>query len=412
MLRANLIKRFKHVRKQTEILCQPLAIEDYVIQAMADVSPPKWHLAHTSWFFETFILIPFVKNYPVFHPDYHYLFNSYYESQGSFFPREQRGLLARPGVEEIYCYRRHVDQHLLELLDSTNETAFLSLLFTLELGIQHEQQHQELLLMDIKYNASINPLRPAYAKFSEPLASVSPLAIAWQEFSSGLYSIGYDGPNFAFDNESPQHQVHLSAFKIRNRLVTNAEYLAFMHDLGYRRPDYWLSDGWQQVKQQHWSAPLYWEQREGSWWTMTLQGMRPLIMDQPVCHISFYEADAFARWAKARLPSEAEWEVAASQVDPKGNFLETARFHPQITSGKDFFGDVWEWTASAYAPYPGFRPFPGAFAEYNSKFACNQFVLRGGCIITPESHIRLSYRNFFYPHQRWPFTGIRLARDV
>lgn len=409
MKRAQLIARLQQVRQETENLCQPLAVEDYVIQAMADVSPAKWHLAHVSWFFETFILQTFFPGYHSFNSYYQQLFNSYYESLGEYFPRAQRGLLSRPTVQQVYDYRHHIDNHLLELLDKVEEQQLLKFKFVMELGLQHEQQHQELLLMDIKYNLALNPLRPAY-NTNKLIDKVKKTQSLWLEFPAGLYQIGYSGQDFAFDNETPRHQVYLNAFKIQDHLVSNQEYLEFMKERGYQKPEYWLSDGWQWVKKELWQAPLYWEKQQGQWWQMTLNGMQPLVLEEPVCHISFYEANAYANWAKARLPAEAEWEVAAEQQPLQGHFLESRLYQPQ--SQAPFFGELWQWTRSAYAPYPGYQAFPGALAEYNSKFACNQFVLRGGCIITPQSHLRRSYRNFFYPHQRWPFTGIRLARDL
>ncbi|MGB1274614.1 MAG: ergothioneine biosynthesis protein EgtB [Nannocystaceae bacterium] len=410
-----LAARYQDVRAATLALCETLEVEDYVIQSMADVSPTKWHLAHTSWFFETFVLGPYRRGYPRFAPSYEYLFNSYYNAVGAQFPRHRRGLLARPTVAEVKAYRRHVDEHMAAFLGSghASEEALARVL----LGLHHEQQHQELMLMDIKHVFFTNPLRPALSS-SAAVASTAPApALTWHSGPTAASFIGHSGPGFCFDNETPRHQVLVPEFALASRCVTNAEYLEFMTDGGYGRSDLWLSDGWAQLQSQGWGAPLYWEQRDGAYWHMTLGGMKPVDPHAPVVHVSLYEADAYARWAGARLATEAEWEVMAAQLgDPRrGNFVESGRLHPTALTpqapGAQLFGDVWEWTGSAYLPYPRYQPLPGAVGEYNGKFMSGQMVLRGGCCVTPASHIRASYRNFFPPQSRWPFTGIRLAKD-
>jgi len=415
----NLSQRYRQVRQFTERLCQPLATEDYVIQAMPDVSPPKWHLAHTSWFFETFILTSALSDYHSYDPSYGYLFNSYYIAAGEQHSRSKRGLLSRPTVEETYRYRASVDQHMITLLEGFHTEEYHRWAPLIELGLHHEQQHQELLLTDVKYNFGCNPLRPAYAEVGtthQPLA-VAPLK--WAGFLEGVYRIGHDRNRFAFDNESPRHRSFVEAFELASRLITNGEYLAFIADRGYERPEFWLSMGWDAVQREGWRAPLYWEQRDGVWWIMTLSGMRPMQHAEPVCHVSYYEADAYARWAGARLPTEEEWEVAAMRVPITGNFVEDWALHPvsirdtESTSPlAQMFGDVWEWTQSHYSPYPGFFPASGALGEYNGKFMANQFVLRGGSCATSASHIRPTYRNFFPAEARWQFMDIRLAKTI
>ncbi|CAD5108736.1 ergothioneine biosynthesis protein EgtB [Zestomonas carbonaria] len=410
-------ERLRRVRAVSERLCAPLAVEDHVIQSMPDVSPPKWHLAHVSWFFEAFLLKPYLPGYRTPEPLYDLLFNSYYETHGTPFPRIRRGLLSRPTVAEVLDFRRHVDAGLAELLAAPPAEHADEIARRLELGLHHEQQHQELLLMDIKHILAQNPLCPAYRR-DLPVAPPAPAQQpGWHAWPAGLYETGHAGDGFAFDCEQPRHRVFLDAFALARWPVSNGDYLAFIMDGGYARPELWLADGWAHIQQEGWLAPLYWRHGEDGWQEFTLGGLCPLDDQAPVCHLSFYEADAYARWAGARLPSEAEWEVAAQAASPTGNFLDSDYLHPLATAPQgegpqQLFGDVWEWTASAYRPYPGFRPLPGSLGEYNGKFMSGQMVLRGGCCATPADHIRASYRNFFYPHQRWPFTGLRLAREA
>ncbi len=409
--REPVLRRYREIRADTERLAAPLATEDYVVQAMADVSPPKWHLAHVTWFFENFIAAPYARDFAPFHPGFAHLFNSYYETVGTFFPRVQRGLLARPTVEEVYRYRAHVDCVIVDVIDTVGDECWPEVARRIELGLHHEQQHQELLLTDLKYNFAFNPLRPAYQ--NESALSGPPSAagqLGWSEFDAGIRLIGYDGRDFAFDNERPRHRVFLEPFRLADRRVTNAEYLAFIDDDGYARPELWLSEGWKTVKERGWAAPLYWERIDGEWWSMTLSGMRRVDLHEPTCHVSYYEADAYAHWAGKRLPTEAEWETAAAGAAVEGNFRESGRLHPAPErGGGGFYGDVWEWTSSGYAPYPGFRPLEGSLGEYNGKFMANQYVLRGGSCATPVAHVRRTYRNFFYGPDRWQFMGIRLA---
>ncbi len=410
----SLIDRFAAVRAQSEALTAPLEIEDYGVQPMDDASPPKWHLAHTSWFFETFLLAPFKPGYEPFNGAYEHLFNSYYNGVGKPFPRPRRGHLSRPTVAEVKAYRRHVDEAMLALL-RTAESAEVSARTTL--GLHHEQQHQELLLTDLKYNFGHNPLAPAYSE-------VPPLGLAdedgehpgFSSYDGGLVQIGVPAhSDFHFDNEAPAHSVFLAPYSLSNRVVTCDEYLAFMADGGYHTPSLWLSDGWAWVQAQQIEAPLYWSRRDEQWWEYRLSGLAAVDGRLPVTHISGYEADAFARWAGCRLPTEAEWEVAAVQAEMAGNFADSGRFHPVAAGSgegpQQLFGDVWEWTSSAYGPFPGYKAPAGTIGEYNGKFMANQLVLRGGSCATPAGHIRPSYRNFFYPPDRWQFTGIRLARD-
>jgi len=408
-----LIHRLVTVRARTESLCIPLEIEDYCIQAIAAVSPPKWHLAHTTWFFETFILIPFLPGYSVFDKTYAYLFNSYYETAGTFFPQHQRGLLSRPTVADIYQYRAHVDEALQSLLNNLSQRSEHDILIRLELGIEHETQHQELLLMDVKYNFSVNPSRPAYQQTAPDLTADIP-EITWHEYSGGIVEIGHDGSAFSFDNERPRHKTLLQDYCLGNRMVSNREYLEFIMDKGYQRAELWLSDGWHTINTHKWSAPLYWSNEGADWQQFTLSGMQSLNLNEPVAHLSYYEADAYARWSGKRLPTEEEWEHAASSQPVTGNFLESGTLHPQAAVKPDIgqlYGDLWEWTQSAYSPYPGFNPLPGTLGEYNGKFMSNQMVLRGGCCATAHDHIRASYRNFFRPADRWMFSGLRLADD-
>lgn len=412
---AALIERFRKVRARSESLCAPLQIEDYCIQAMPDVSPPKWHLAHVTWFFETFILVPYVKRYRRLREEYAHLFNSYYEMAGTFFPRPQRGMLSRPTVDEVYRYRSHVDDALLELLAHPPDEHAADIRERVRLGIEHEIQHQELLLMDTRYNFSINPLQPVYRNIEVPVTAAPAQAMGWQEFAGGVVEIGHGGNAFAYDNERPRHRTLLQAFRLGTRLVTNAEYLAFIDDGGYGRVDLWLSDAWRTVDEQHWQAPLYWFKEGRDWKHFDLTGAHALRPDEPVSHLSYYEADAYARWAGKRLPTEAEWEHAASTHATNGNFLDNGLYVPQPaqqTGLTQMFGDLWEWTQSAYLPYPGFKPLPGTLGEYNGKFMSNQMVLRGGCCATAQDHMRASYRNFFRAADRWMFSGLRLAEDM
>jgi len=416
-----LAKNYTEVRNFTEQLCKPLVTEDYVIQSMPDVSPMKWHIAHTSWFFETFVLSKVNTNYESPHPQYSYLFNSYYVQAGKRHARPERGLLSRPTVEEVYRYRHHVDENILEFLDHAEEAQMEKVGSVIEIGIHHEQQHQELMLTDIKHVFSVNPLRPAYIieKSTKNSGVFADSEIKWVPFPEGVYTIGYDGDGFAYDNELPIHREFLEPFQIASRLVTNREYLEFMEDGGYERSELWLSDGWSAVESNNWKLPLYCEGQNGRWWNFTLSGMRELNPDEPVCHISYYEADAYARWAGARLPTETEWEIAASKLPIVGNFADDGVYHPQALSGEtsdggieQMFGDVWEWTRSSYSPYPGFKTLEGALGEYNGKFMSGQMVLRGGSCATSRSHMRKTYRNFFPPSARWQFMGIRLAKDA
>jgi ergothioneine biosynthesis protein EgtB len=415
-------KRFLQTREISERICAPLQTEDYVIQSMDDVSPPKWHLGHTSWFFETFLLGKFQTDYQPFHEKYNFIFNSYYESIGSRVLRPTRGLLSRPTVNDVYQYRKAITDRMIKLTNNLDDRDRNLFNLLTDLGIHHEQQHQELLYMDIKHILSINPLRPVYLNRENHQSSGKIPSMKFQNFKGGIYDIGFGGEGFAFDNETPAHQVLLRDFKIANRLVTNREYLEFITDGAYSNPLLWLSDGWFNVTHNLWNSPMYWEKSDDHWEIMTLTGWHRLNPDEPVCHVSFYEADAFARWAGKRLPTEEEWEVACNQSSAStqtGNFVEDGYLHPQPLYKEDpnsslqqMYGDVWEWTASAYLPYPGFRPAEGAIGEYNGKFMSNQMVLRGGACVTPRNHIRSTYRNFFQCDKRWPFTGIRLASDA
>jgi ergothioneine biosynthesis protein EgtB len=413
----NLRSRYREVRQATERLCAPLAVEDCVPQSMTDASPVKWHLAHTTWFFETLVLVPTVTNYRPFHPAFRYLFNSYYNALGAQYPRPHRGLVTRPTVAEVREYRAYVDRQMEELLERHEQGEMRVREDVIVLGMNHEQQHQELILTDLKHLWSFNPLRPVYREAPAPAARQVP-PVTWFRFEEGIREIGHAGPGFAFDNETPRHRVFLHAFEIASRLVTCGEYRAFMEDGGYERPELWLSDGWRAVRERGWRAPLYWEREDSGWYVYTLTGYRPVNDAEPVTHVSYYEADAYARWAGARLPTEAEWETAAATAPRDGNFVEDGFFHPVALGERapdhpaQLWGDVWEWTQSPYVPYPGFRPAAGALGEYNAKFMANQYVLRGGSCATPRSHIRATYRNFFAPDVRWQFSGIRLARSL
>jgi ergothioneine biosynthesis protein EgtB len=407
--------RYREVRARTEALCAPLETDDYQVQSVIDASPPKWHLAHVTWFFETFLLKPFLTGYRPLDTRYERLFNSYYNTIGPFHPRAQRHTLSRPTVPEVYAYRAHVDRHMEALIERCPASHRAALAQRLTLGLNHEQQHQELLLMDVKRNFFANPLYPAYSEAAPRVNGAAP-PLRWLEFPGGIREIGHNAALgegvFSFDNEQPRHKVFVREYRLGSRPVTNGEYLEFVEEGCYAHPELWLSDGWAAVQERRWEAPLYWTKTGGEWREMTLAGLRPLELSAPVCHVSYYEADAYARWREARLPTEAEWEAAACGEPIAGNFVESGRYHPRpAESARDaqWYGDVWEWTASGYSPYPGYEPLAGALGEYNGKFMANQYVLRGGCCATPQSHMRATYRNFFYPHDRWPFTGIRLA---
>ena len=408
-----LIEGFRRIRQASEDLCAPLEIEDYGVQTMPDVSPPKWHLAHTSWFFETFLLKPYLHGYREFHLNYVRLFNSYYEQVSEYHPRPLRGLLSRPTVKQVYAYRAYVDEAMQQLLSQTAHPEWMNIESRSIIGLNHEQQHQELLLTDIKHIFACNPLRPVYRDL--PQTDAPAASMQWIEQAGGLVKIGATENAFAYDNERPRHQVFLQPFKLASRLVTNAEYLDFINDGGYTRPELWLSEGWKAIKDGRFKTPLYWEQHEGEWWYMTLSGMQPLNPNAPVCHVNYFEADAYANWAGKRLPTEAEWESVAVSQPIEGNMRDQGYLQPQPgqTAGmQQLFGDVWEWTQSAYSSYPGFQPPTGALGEYNGKFMCGQYVLRGGSCVTPADHIRTSYRNFFYPADQWQFSGVRLAEDL
>lgn len=399
------------VRARSVALCEPLSPEDCVVQSSLETSPAKWHLAHTTWFFETFVLQPFFPGYRPYDSRFGYLFNSYYESVGSFHPRKDRGLLTRPTLADVLAYRECIDEHLEKLFQKMPGSQANDIQARCALGLNHEQQHQELMLTDIKHLFWCNPQRPAYLP-ALPHARAAAAAVQWLAFPAGVYEIGHVGNEFAFDNETPRHRRFVDGFSIASRPVTNGEYIEFVEDRGYDRPTLWLSDGWHTLQDSKWRAPLYWENRDGEWWHMTLAGMRKVDAAEPVCHVSYYEAEAFARWAQMRLPTEVEWEIAASGAARDGNFADSGRLHPQpAAASPEFFGNVWQWTQSAYLPYPGFRASADALGEYNGKFMVNQMVLRGGSCVTPRSHIRASYRNFFYPRDRWQFKGLRLARQ-
>jgi ergothioneine biosynthesis protein EgtB len=416
-IRQNLSERLRSSRALSLALAAPLSDEDQTVQPMDDASPTKWHLAHTTWFYEAFVLRAHLAGYRPFSDDFDYCFNSYYETKGERQPRGLRGLLTRPSAQEVRDYRAHVDKGLDRLLAKAEVSATVAEL--IELGINHEQQHQELLLTDILSLFAANPLRPAYLRPKtrpESVGGANPLA--WVTFPGGIRTVGHDGSGFAYDNESPRHEVLLRPYRLADRCVTSGEWLAFMDDGGYRDPLLWLADGWGAVKTNGWEAPGYWERRDGAWQQMTLNGLVPVDERAPVAHVSYYEANAFARWAGKRLPTEFEWEVASEGYPLAGNDLATGALRPrpppQPGEGRlaQMFGDVWEWTASAYQPYPGYRAAPGGIGEYNGKFMVSQQVLRGGSCVTPGGHIRATYRNFFFPHQRWQFMGLRLAEDA
>ncbi len=418
-----LAARLRQTRDLSQKLAEPLSPEDQTVQAMDDASPTKWHLAHTTWFFEEFILKDFLPDYKCLSPDYNYCFNSYYEAKGDRHPRASRGLLTRPSSDEVEQYRGHVDEALARLFDLGIPDETSSVADLVELGINHEQQHQELILTDILSLFARSPLYPAYRKSSATdcdgaeTSAEAGRAENWIEYEGGIHEIGYTGDGFHYDNERPAHEVLLRPFKLRDHVVRNTEWVEFVGDGGYQNPNLWLADGWAFINQNDWSCPQYWQKRDGLWWQMTLGGNLPLEPAAPVTHINYYEADAFARWAGKRLPTEYEWEVASRHLPIEGNFLDRDVLKPRPVEStptgelKQMFGDVWEWTSSPYNAYPGYRAPKGAVGEYNGKFMCSQFTLKGGSCVTPPGHIRRTYRNFFYPNQNWQFTGLRLADD-
>ena len=410
---ASLHDRLMGTRRLSLTLAQPLSDEDQVVQANDDSSPTKWHLAHTTWFFEAFVLPRFLPGYRPLNERFAYCFNSYYEAVGPRQPRPKRGMLTRPTATEVRAYRAHVDDVLDRLFDRDLPSEAQTLV---ELGINHEQQHQELLLTDILSLFASGPLKPAYRDARPGVPASDPEPLAWSSFGGGIFEVGHDDAGFAYDNEGPRHEQIIRPFKLANRCVTNQEWIDFIEDGGYASPALWLADGWNRVQSERWQRPAYFEKSEGGYMQMGLNGHHLVDPAAPVAHVSFFEADAFARWAGYRLPSEFEWEVASQSVAVEGRTLGSDHLRPMATNARDglsqMFGDVWEWTASAYLPYPGFNPAPGAVGEYNGKFMSNQMVLKGGSYATPDGHIRRSYRNFLYPHQRWQFTGFRLAGDA
>ena len=418
---STIAEQYSAVRANTESLCVPLEIDDYNLQAEVFTSPAKWHLAHTSWFFETFLLKPFVPGYAPFHPQFEVLFNSYYNGIGTPYPRPKRGLLSRPTVKDVYAYRRQIDEGMQRLFASTGAGNNVSIEARVALGLQHEMQHQELLLTDLKYCLAENPMLPVYVLAPQAKdGSEEALALCWQSIEGGVVEVGTQlGAEFCFDNETPRHSVYLNPFELSNRPVSNGEVLAFIADAGYVTPALWLSDGWATVQREGWRHPLYWYERDGEWFEFTLHGLLPLDLSATASHLSGYEADAIARWQGGRLPTEFEWEVAATRTvhDAKsgkkfgGHFSEQMPLHPQRATNETMMGSIWQWTSSGYAPYPGFQAAEGAIGEYNGKFMCNQLVLRGGSCLTSKLQARINYRNFFYLPDRWQCTGVRLARD-
>jgi ergothioneine biosynthesis protein EgtB len=403
---------YSRVREFSELLCKPLKQDDFQIQSIPQTSPPKWHIAHVSWFFETFILTEYQANYQTFCDKYDFLFNSYYYTHGNMHPRPKRGLLSRPTVDEIFQYRLFVDEKIHNLIDSVDESKWEEMAVRIVLGLHHEQQHQELLLMDVKHNFNCNPLKPAYREDLITLKG-NQQALNWIKIDGGIKSIGNHGDGFCFDNETPNHEVLLKPFKLATRFITNSEYLEFIKDGGYSNPALWLSDGWANIQTHGWKHPLYWSIDDNTRQQFTLGGDRELNMDEPVCHISYYEADAFARWSGNRLPLESEFETMLLSKPITGNFIEDDLLHPAPTTEENqWYGNLWAWTSSPYTAYPGFKPLSGTMGEYNGKFMSNQMVLRGGSCVTSVDHVRPSYRNFFYPDERWAFTGLRLAADL
>ncbi|MBO6792891.1 MAG: ergothioneine biosynthesis protein EgtB [Balneolaceae bacterium] len=412
--REYILEQFLKIRSFTHCLVEPLETEDFVIQPMESASPAKWHLAHTSWFFETFVLGKFDPSFESMHPQYAYFFNSYYLQTGVPFSREKRGMLSRPTVAEVFEYRSYVNDQVQNFIENCDEAVWVEAAKVLEIGNHHEQQHQELILTDIKYLLAQNPLLPTYREISDS-EKVLPSALDWISFDEGIVEIGNTGEEFTYDNEHPQHQTFVQQFELANRLITNGEYLEFMNDGGYERSELWLDEGWSTVQQEEWKAPLYWFKRDGEWINFTLAGSKKVNENEPVTHVSYFEADAFVRWKGCRLPTEQEWEHACGDQKIEGNFVDNDQFHPvslEASKGNlaQMYGDVWEWTMSSYSPYPNYKPLPGALGEYNGKFMANQYVLRGGSCATSKSHIRKTYRNFFHANARWQFSGIRLAR--
>lgn len=429
----SLLKRYQSVRNRSEDLARPLTVEDQVVQTMPDVSPTKWHLAHTSWFFETFVLAELVPDYKPFHPKFRYLFNSYYNAVGPQFSRPHRGTLSRPTVDIIMQYRAHVDDQMFDLLAGPKGANLSTeMQNVIVIGTHHEQQHQELILTDIKHVLGSNPLFPSYRKRRDVPGEADSSPAEWMTYDGGVHELGFDGEGFSFDNEGPRHRTFLQPFQLASRPVSVGEYLAFMNDGGYERPEFWLSDAWATIQREGWNAPLYWHKEGDDWHNFTLAGLLPVDPSEPVCHVSYYEADAFATWAGARLPTEAEWEFVGAEQSTEGNFVDSGIFHPVHPSVyqrlhiseetnspvipassspfRQMFGDVWEWTQSPYTAYPGYKAAEGAIGEYNGKFMSSQMVLRGGSCATSHNHIRPTYRNFFPPHARWQFSGFRLAR--
>lgn len=410
----NLLLRFREVRAFSHHLVEPLEIEDFVIQASEFASPTKWHLAHTSWFFETFVLEKFEEDFESLHPQYAYFFNSYYLQTGVPFTRAKRGVLSRPTVKQVFEYRQYVNEQLEQFIGHASDEAWEEAAKIIEIGLNHEQQHQELILTDLKYMLGQNPLLPVYREGRHSPNS-KPEPVNWISFEEQVTEIGNPGGEFTYDNEHPRHRTLVQDFELADRLITNGEYLEFMNDEGYSRSELWLDEGWSAVNNNEWKAPLYWFKRDGKWMQFTLSGAREIDLNEPVTHVSYYEADAFARWKGLRLPTEQEWEHACGELPIEGNFVESGSYHPKAPTSskhklKQMYGDVWEWTMSAYAPYPNYKPLPGALGEYNGKFMANQYVLRGGSCATSQAHIRKTYRNFFHADARWQFSGIRLAK--
>lgn len=417
--RATILESFRRVRKDSETLAAPLSPEDCLLQSMEAASPAKWNLAHTSWFFETFILAPHAAGYEQFHPDFGYLFNSYYNGVGERHPRDIRGLVSRPSLDMVYAYRRHVNEALTTFIEKADRQTLAGVVSMLELGFAHEEQHQELLVTDLQHAMSFNPTMPVIYEDAGAAGRDAAPEMRWRRMEGGLCDIGWNGDGFAFDNEGPRHKIYLHPFELANRPVTNAEFIAFMEDGGYETPDHWLSDGWDRAQAEEWRAPLYWRKADGRWLQYSLFGEREVNPHAPVCHVSHFEAAAYASWAGARLPTEVEWEAAASLFPTEGRFMEggvprapAPAPQPESDELLQLFGDVWEWTASAYLPFPGFAVADGAVGEYNGKFMSGQMVLKGGSCASPAGHLRVSYRNFFPPDARWQYSGFRLARDI